>query len=240
MFVIVHKYLYYQGTGYDGMGCLFSKKSLSTSTPPRKTTTSTRVQYLSNSNSNGIVRVPKNEFQNDQHLPESTNEPNHENSRQLRMKPPPLAPPPSPPSSFESLNAEPTGPPTPEEERPSLYVQYVEDLQPVSPVPLKKAESTSSTADQYSRSKVSVSNVTLKSNVNGIRCAPMPMQDLSIEELDTEMDETNSFRLVYSRPARPKSESHLVRNQTFIVRHGFKNIDRPQSERIQTLTEPFM
>lgn len=238
--MIVHVYLYSQGTGYDGMGCLFSKKSLSASTPPGRSSTSTRVQYLNNSNSNGIVRVPKNGPQNDQTRSKSNDESNHESSCQLRMKPPPLAPPPSPPSSFESLNAEPTEPPTPEDKRPSLYVQYVEDLQPASPVPLRKVGSTSSTADKYSRSKVSISNVTLKSNVNGIRRAPMPMQDLSIEELDTEMDETNKFRLVYSRPARPKSESHLVRNQTFIVTHGFRNIDRPKSERIQTLTEPYM
>ncbi|XP_045201307.2 uncharacterized protein LOC123554930 [Mercenaria mercenaria] len=194
------------------MGCLFSKKSLSTSAFGDRSAASTRVQHIRNSTSNGILRVRKsNETASDTEydtITDHTNKPH-----QLRMKPPPLAPPPSPPSPITSQCQDITEPPTPEDERPALHVQYAEDLQPASPLqsveisPVKESKNSSSdmtpddknsrsreTLDDKHRSRVSVSNVTLKPNMNGVRGAPMPLKDLSIEELDTEMDEFNRFR----------------------------------------------
>lgn len=249
------------------MGCLNSKKSSSTTTVRSRPSTSTRVHHIGNSN--GIVRMPKLNLEQDDARNNQTDNDvvDGMHIRQLRMKPPPPAPTPSPPSLVTTPRPLETEPPTPESDRPPLHIQYAEDLRPISPVASEIAEatrednhnpptvSTEPTLDAihkaYTQSKaednnkslrVSVSNVTLNPNVNGLSRAPLLLRDMSVEELDTGIDEFSKYRLVYNRPDRPKSESHLVRNRTFVIRHGFEGlkVDRPRSEYIPKLTEPSM
>lgn len=60
--------------------------------------------------------------------------------------------------------------------------------------------------------------------------------DLSIEELDTEMNEEDQMRYVPSHPNRPRSEPAIKRNRTFVVHNAFDHVNRPRSERLRTIT----
>lgn len=236
------------------MGCIYSKKSLAAPAFSDRSSASTRVQHLRNNTSNGILRVPKLNLEQEDSDVSEISQGHVNNHNNVRLLPPPPAPTSSP--IEHTPRPEPTNPPTPEHDRPSMHVQYAEDLRPASPQQSHMINSkhkhfntaaddimkkrSRETLDDKHRSSVSVSNVALKPNINGIRGAPMPNQDLSLEDLDTEMAEYNKIRLVYSRPVRPKSESFLPRNRTFVIKHGFSHIDRPKSERIQTITEPYM
>lgn len=205
------------------MGCLFSKSRSSLihkngGMPPKSS-----VHRLDRTNNNGIVRVPKSS-----HGPADTADKNGHVI--LRIKPSPPGPPPSPP--LTSPRPILTGPPTPEDEK---QVQYSERFRPVTPVKSKNLNISSS--DQ--QKSLTVSDVRLKPSILNLRrtSSTRREEDLSLEDLNSDMEDDSRLRLVN---IRPKSESHLTRNRTFVVKHGFNNPDRPSSERVRPLPIVFM
>lgn len=163
------------------MGCLFSKSSTTSSKDNRASTT--RVHHIGNSNNNGIIRVPKLNLKHVKSHQEK-NDDAHVSGNSLRIQPPPPAPPPSPPAFIESPR------PAKDEkvfEQNFHNVQDAEDLEPVTPLPSGRSKSPFDDG----RSKVSVSNVSVRTSMNGLQRNMAPLKDLSIEELDTDMDDFN-------------------------------------------------
>ncbi|XP_052783361.1 uncharacterized protein LOC128219576 [Mya arenaria] len=184
------------------MGCFLSLFD-------RKTTHVHRATSFTTAHSNGIARVPR--------LDLSTVSENRTRKRRrhkaggqddidgdlvMRLRPPPPPPrsttprSPTPERTFLSPRPLPTCPPTPLGERPSLVVQYVEDLEPVmqevpDEIPVCTAASTNHS------NTVSISNVSVYGNSTRDLTQPYGLKktwssrndDLLIEELDTEVED---------------------------------------------------
>ena len=138
-----------------------------------------------------------------------------------------------------------TLPSTPEEERNTLNVLDAEDLEPADCNPAPQTGINAETKTSMSvKSQATVSKVMLKpvgsvdsSQTQGSKQSVLSSRDtLTIEELDSDLDDFSRMRLVYNRQ-RPMSESHLVRNQTFVIKHGSRLPYRPNSERIRPMPD---
>ena len=114
-------------------------------------------------------------------------------------------------------------------------IESLEDREPICELPDTMTIYTVSDK----RTSLSISNVSLKqrdsAQSRGLTSSQFST-DLSIEELDTEMDDFSKLRLVYERPVRPKSESHILRNKTFVVNNGLRTVPRPTSERLKPVS----
>ena len=137
-----------------------------------------------------------------------------------------------------------TLPSTPDEEKSTLHVLDAEDLEPANYIPTSEEVAETKTALSEINSHVSVSEVTFNpagsigaSQTQSSKQSILSSQDtLTVEELDSDMDDFSQMRLVCGR-LRPVSESHLMRNRTFVVKHGFRLPQRPNSERVRPLPE---
>ena len=156
-----------------------------------------------------------------------------------KLKPRPTSPR-SPPASPHI-----TLPSTPEADRNTIQVLDAEDLEPAEYCPLPEAEVETTIGEFEEQSVATASRVKLKaspgsagsSQVNSSKQSTLSSQDtLTVEELDTEMDDFNRLRLVGAR-GRPFSESHLTRNRTFVIKHEERLPYRPNSERIRPMTD---
>lgn len=175
------------------MGCLFSKKS--TVNKDARTSKTTRVQQLGNSTSNGIIRVAKIHVKK-----KDTNREDDVNSHELRMRPPPPAPPPSPPAFIETPRettksqrevTKPQKSGTPETPEEKQILQDAEDLEPVTPLTTGRSH-TPFDDKQSTNTRVSVSSVSVKTSATGLN-RPGWTADVSVEELDTDMDDFNKI-----------------------------------------------
>ena len=133
----------------------------------------------------------------------------------------------------------------PEPEETMIHVMDAEDLEPAEYNPTPEPEAGTKSRLSNVKSEATVSKIRLNKQSGPSSVVTLQTQaskqsllsshdTLHVEEFeDSEMEDFSRMRLVSNN--RPKSESHLTRNKTFVVKQACRLPYRPNSERVRPM-----